>query len=103
AALAVLFDLIREANSFIDQERLGSIEAAQILEMLEQWDRVLAVLPLQAGLEAIPSFLLDLLKQREDARVEKNWRLSDELRDQIYFHGFVIEDTPSGARLKRKS
>ncbi|MDP1608188.1 MAG: cysteine--tRNA ligase [Chlamydiales bacterium] len=103
AALATLFDLIREANSFIDQQKLGSIEAGQILEMLQQWDQVLAVLPLQAGLEEVPSFLLDLLKQRENARLEKNWRLSDELRDQIHLHGFVIEDTPAGARLKRKS
>ncbi len=103
AALAVLFDLIREANSLIDQQKIGSIEAEDLLQLLASWNQVLAVLPLHAGLESIPKPLLALLEQRESARKSKNWPLSDSLRDEILSHGYLIEDTPSGARLKRKS
>ncbi len=102
AALAVLFDLIREANSLIDQQKIGSDEASNLLQLLSDWNQVLAVLPLHAGLESIPSSLQALLEQRESARQSKNWSLSDSLRDEILSQGYLIEDTPSGARLKRK-
>jgi cysteinyl-tRNA synthetase len=42
------------------------------------------------------------LAKREQARKEKNYRLSDEMRDAILARGYLIEDTPSGARLKKK-
>ncbi|MBS0625721.1 MAG: cysteine--tRNA ligase [Verrucomicrobia bacterium] len=101
AALAVLFDLIREANGLIDQSKIGEIEAQKILQMLESWNTVLAVLPLHKN-EEIPLHFIQLLEKREEARRAKNWRLSDELRDEILSKGFLIEDTPGGARLKRK-
>lgn len=103
AALAVLFDLIREANTLIDQQKMSQIEAHNILKLLEEWNQVLAVLPLHKGIENIPQHLLELLEKREEARKSKNWALSDQLRDEILSQGFLIEDTPAGARLKKKS
>ncbi|MCC6127842.1 MAG: cysteine--tRNA ligase [Chlamydiae bacterium] len=103
AALGVLFDLIREANTLIDQGKIGQIEAQNILRLLSDWNEVLAVLPLHSAAERIPEDLTELLAQREEARKSKNWLLSDQLRDEILSHGFLIEDTPSGARLKKKS
>jgi cysteinyl-tRNA synthetase len=102
AALAVLFDLIREANGLIDQNKIGETEAGQMLEMLDSWDQVLALLPLHKP-EEIPLHFIQLLEQREEARRTKNWSLSDQLRDEILSKGFLIEDTPAGARLKKKS
>lgn len=102
-ALAVLFDLIREANTLIDQQKMGQIEAENILQMLSTWNQVLAVLPLHKGIDTIPKHLEELLIQREEARKAKNWSLSDQLRDEILSQGFVIEDTAGGARLKKKS
>lgn len=102
AALAALFDLVRELNVLCDEDKLGQEEAQNALKMLAEWDRVLAVLPLQKKEEEIPVDLLEFLEQRERARKEKNWRTSDEMRDAIYARGYVIEDTPNGARLKKK-
>ncbi|RMG43365.1 MAG: cysteine--tRNA ligase [Candidatus Dadabacteria bacterium] len=50
----------------------------------------------------IPQELQDLLNQREAARREKDWELADTLRDKIAEAGYIIEDSPEGARLKRK-
>ncbi len=101
AALAALFDLIRELNTLCDEEKIGRTEADEILRVLSDWDRVLGVLPLHKK-EEIPSDLLHYLEQREKARREKNYRLSDEMRDAILARGYLIEDTPTGARLKKK-
>jgi len=101
AALAVLFDLVRDVNSFCDQKAVGAAEAKAALAVFEKWDQVLGVLPLHK-LEEIPHDLLDLLRHREEARKIKNFKKSDEMRDAILSRGYVIEDTPTGARLKRQ-
>lgn len=101
AALAVLFDLIRELNTLCDQNALGKADALAVLELLEVWNKVLAILPLQKE-EIIPQEMKELLEQREHARREKNFSLSDELRDQIHKKGYLIEDTAYGVRLKKR-
>lgn len=100
SALAALFDLVRELNALCDENRMGSKDAQEALRLFEQWDRVLGVLPLHEK-EAIPSDLLHFLEQREQARKQKNYQLSDQMRDKILSRGYLIEDTPTGARLKK--
>jgi len=100
-ALAVLFDLVRELNTLCDANCIGRSDAQDALSLLKKWDEVLGVLPLE-GDELIPQKLQLLLKQREEARLKKNYSLSDQLRKEIFEQGYVIEDTASGARLKKK-
>jgi cysteinyl-tRNA synthetase len=101
-ALAALFDLVREINCLCDADKVGKEEARKTLELLEQFDQVLAVLPLQTSTEEISHDLQELLAQREAARTSKNWKAADAARDQILSRGYLIEDTPAGARLKKK-
>ena len=42
-----------------------------------------------------------LVKEREQARASKNFKLADELRDELKKHGIAVEDTPNGQRWKR--
>lgn len=100
-ALASVFDLISELNTLCDQECVGKQEAQAALHLFEQWDKVLGVLPLHKK-EEIPHELLECLAKREEARKAKNFRVSDQMRDEIHLHGYLIEDTPTGARLKKK-
>jgi cysteinyl-tRNA synthetase len=100
-ALAALFDLVRELNALADENRLGQSGAEKVLKLFARWDKALGVLPLRKK-EEVPAHLEKLLEERETARKSKNWRLSDELRDAISAEGYVIDDTPSGARLKKK-
>ena len=101
AALAALFDLIRLINSLIDKGQLGKVQANAVLALLNSWDQVLAVLPFSRE-EEIPQELMHMLEKREEARRAKNWRLSDELRNEILSRGYQIEDTNNGARLKKR-
>lgn len=101
AALAVLFDLIRELNTLCDSNCLNHNDAQEVLQQLRKWDLVLAVFPPKKE-EAIPEELQSLLDKRENARKAKNYALSDQLRKEIDVKGYRIEDTPNGARLKKK-
>lgn len=100
-ALAVLFDLVRDLNAYSDAGKMDAAGAKASLALLESWDKVLGVLPLHKQ-EPIPADLLHMLEKRETARKTKNFALSDQMRDEILARGYLIEDTPTGARLKRK-
>jgi cysteinyl-tRNA synthetase len=99
-ALAALFDLVRMVHTLIDQKEIGTTEAQEILRFLREVDRVLGVLFVEQG-EEIPIELQELLLKREEARARKDWKLSDELRALLQEQGYLIEDMPSGARLKK--
>ena len=44
--------------------------------------------------------LMRLIKNREDARTQGNFAISDQIRDNFRSNGIVIEDTPFGPKLK---
>ena len=48
----------------------------------------------------IPEEVQDLVAQRKAARENKEWQLSDQLRDQVAQLGWAIKDTPEGQTLE---
>ena len=100
-ALAACFDLMHEINIYVAQGKLGPGDAMEVLYTFEQLNRVLGVLNFEQE-QQIPAHLQEKLEKRELARKEKNWALSDQMRNEIHLAGYLIEDTPQGARLKKK-
>jgi cysteinyl-tRNA synthetase len=99
AALGFLFESIRENNRAMDQNEM---DAASASEWLEWWKRINTVLDLEAETDvAIPHEVAELAQQRENARREKNWKRSDELREQISALGWEVRDTKDGPKLTR--
>ena len=41
------------------------------------------------------------MDERAQARKEKNWKRSDELRDQIKAMGYILEDTAAGQKVRK--
>lgn len=52
--------------------------------------------------EAIPHNIIELLKQREMARTNKDWKKADEIRKEIENSGYLVEDTQKGPEIKKK-
>jgi cysteinyl-tRNA synthetase len=50
----------------------------------------------------IPDEVNQLVKEREEARKNKNWEKSDELRKKIEEFGYLVEDTAEGSIIKQK-
>ena len=46
--------------------------------------------------------IVALVEQRDEARKNKDWAKSDQLRDQLKQMGVIIEDTPQGTRWIRE-
>jgi cysteinyl-tRNA synthetase len=88
-------------NGQCDAGQVGRIEAQKALETMKAFHSVLGVLSFEKQEELIPDDLQEAFEKRLQARQDKNWKLADELRDLIHQRGYMIEDTPHGARLKK--
>ena len=42
-----------------------------------------------------------LVEERAEARKNKDWKRSDELRDQIKSMGYILEDTAAGQKVRK--
>ena len=88
-------------NGLCDSGQLSKEEAQQAIDLMKRFDSVLGILTFERQEPEIPVELKQAFERRLQARQEKNWKLADELRDFIQQQGYVIEDTPHGARLKK--
>ena len=53
--------------------------------------------------EELPEEIKALVEERKQARVEKNWAKSDEIRDKIISLGYSIKDTKDGIIVKKEN
>lgn len=98
-ALAVLYETLRESNRRMDEGRLSSSQARGLLDWLVRVDSVLALEP--DAEETIPAEVEALLADRVAARAAKEWKKSDEIRDQIAAFGWIVKDTKDGQKVSR--
>ena len=50
---------------------------------------------------AIPAEITELLEKRKKAKQEKNWALSDEIRDELKEKGYAVKDTKDGMAVEK--
>jgi cysteinyl-tRNA synthetase len=124
-ASAAIFDMVREANTLADRGELREGDKAPLLEALQQFDEIFAVLKdddaekMKAAMEWARShgILKDsevpaegmsdaevdrLIEERNAAKKARDFAKSDAIRKQLADGGIVVEDTKDGIRWKRK-
>ena len=102
AALAVIFDLVRNINILCDGDHLSTSDAEKVLNLFREFDQVLGCIPFGDVSGEIPYEVLEFLEKRQAARQDKEWSLADKYRDLILAKGYIIEDTKAGPKLKLK-
>jgi len=102
-AIGAVFDLVRATN--IALGRPGGIDYEAVEDaatFLREVDDVMGILPVVAEEEDGEAQEIEaLIEERKDARKNKNFARSDEIRDQLSARGIILEDTPQGTRWKR--
>jgi len=95
----IVFEWVRELNRLLANNQLAP---AQATAALAAWQRVDSVFGLGRRAEAGPApELQNLLEERQMARKAKDFKRADAIREELKSKGWLIEDTPKGARLKR--
>lgn len=97
-ALASVFNFIRAVNDGVDNGRISQAEKAIIMHFFKAIDNIFGFLK---EAEKIPAEILNLVKERDKARKEKNWKESDRLRDEIKANNYEVRDTVEGSVVKR--
>ena len=98
AALAALFDAIRDLNRRIDARSLSTSDAGRALELLHDLDRILGIGP---EAESLQPEVAGMIEERAAARAARDWATSDRLRDELAARGVAVEDTRDGQRWRR--
>ena len=96
-AVSVLFEFAREINTYISS---GKALSGDILYAAEKFDEMTYVLGILYNREKNEDEeVLALLEKRTLARKNRDYKLADELRDEIAARGYSIEDTANGPKL----
>jgi len=91
AAMASLFKIVRKLNLLINKNRIDPDGASRVVDAFRDINKVLGVFDF---IEKPPGGnIQQLIEQREKARREKNWKLADEIRDQLTAKGISIRDS----------
>ena len=100
AALGFLFESIRETNRAMDQ---GELDSTSANSWLKWWQRINNVLNLETEIAELPVEIARLAEARAQARLAKDFRKSDELRDKLKALGWEARDTKDGQKITRRT
>jgi cysteinyl-tRNA synthetase len=91
-ALSVLWDVLK-----------SDLTSSQKISFVEYADKIFGLdLLVPSVKKELPYEALDLIKQREDARKNRDYEKSDELRDRLLEMNITIKDTPNGTEWEIK-
>jgi cysteinyl-tRNA synthetase len=106
AALAAVFDLVREVNAAIDAQEISASEARGVAEAIDQFDQVLGVVSLRQAEDAEPPVPVEeierLIGERRAARERRDFAAADRIRTDLAERGVLLEDNAGGTRWKKK-
>ncbi len=104
-AFSIFLEAIKELNKALDSNA-DQKEIDLLTTSLATMDRILGVLePISREVNInseIPQEITDLVKQREQAKQQKDYAKADEIRSKIEQTGFYISDTPQGPTITKK-
>lgn len=99
-ALQAMFGLVSISNKVMEAKKFSTKNAKDVLSLMMDFDNVLSVLA-HEKIE-LTEEQEQLIEKREQARKDKDWKTSDEIRDKLDSMGIIIEDTGSGIKWRKK-
>ncbi|CAH0175721.1 cysteine--tRNA ligase [Peribacillus simplex] len=98
-AISILFELSKQANYYLMEKNTDK----EVIEaFLDKFNNLFSVLGLSLEEEGLLDEEIEgLIQQRIQARKDRNFGLSDEIRDRLKNMNIILEDTPQGTRWKR--
>ena len=93
-AMGAIFDFIKKVNPVISDGQLDRDQKKYILDSLEKINSILNVLQLEEC--PLAPEIDKLIKEREEARRQKDWKRADTVRDELDSKGITVLDTVKG-------
>tara|TARA_A100000164_G_C21311607_1_gene497953 strand:- start:108 stop:548 length:441 start_codon:yes stop_codon:yes gene_type:complete len=102
-ALGVFFSFISDMNKKIATDSINESDKEKSLIFLKLFNSIFDVINYNNLMtENLPKKIKDLLVSRQESRNNKDWKMSDLLRDKLESMGWSVDDTASGQKLLKK-
>jgi len=98
--ISVLFELARIANIYLNETNTNDKVLSYFMETFEALGDVLGI-EFAKEEELLDEEIEALLQERVEARKNRDFARSDEIRDHLQAQGIILEDTRQGTRWKR--
>ena len=99
-AIATLFALSTAANKYLNEDNTNEETLKALIDVLDELAGVLGII-LNVKEELLDEEIDALIAERQQARKDRNFARSDEIRDQLKDMNIILEDTRQGVRWKR--
>ncbi|MFI3230549.1 MAG: DALR domain-containing protein, partial [bacterium] len=108
-AITAIFELVRVTNSNINENSSKEF-MENLLDIFRELTGILGIIyeveqpnDLNNGDsdDISEEEIQDLINKRQEAKAEKNYKLADEIRDNLKNQGIILEDTSAGVRWSR--
>lgn len=99
-AIGVLFDLIKEINTKIDEDSLSKQAKEKIINFINDIDLILGIIP--KNNDTLPENIRLIANERIASRQDRDFKKSDELRVKLEALGYEALDTPKGQVIIKK-
>lgn len=96
--ITVAYELAKWLNVYANQEVVSKAVLQQAISQLQAW---LAVFGIEFSQELLAEDIEALIEERNQARKERNFARSDEIRDLLKEQGIILEDTAQGTRWRK--
>lgn len=97
-SIASLFEIIKVANSNFNEKSSKNL-IKYTYDVLLELSAILGILSKTD--ELLDEEIIELIQKRSEARANKDYKLADEIRDELKNKGIIIEDTKEGVKWKR--
>lgn len=98
-ALAVLFEFVKKTNSRIAEGEFTVAEARETMRFFKKIDGIFGVLFDQELI--LDKEISDLIRERDEARNNKDFAKADAIRNDLKSRGIELEDTSEGTMWKK--
>ena len=100
-AIGVLFELIRDLNTNVNDKTVSRAVAEYAISAFDELTGVLGLVYNRDKKGSLDDEIEALIEQRNAARKAKNWAEADRIRDELKAQGIVLEDTAQGVKWHR--
>ncbi|MEI5994087.1 cysteine--tRNA ligase [Candidatus Enterococcus mansonii] len=97
--ITVVYELAKWLNQYSEQQNVSVTVTEKALEQFTQWLSIFGIV--FAAEELVDEDIDQLIEERNQARKNRDFARSDEIRDLLKDKGITLEDTAQGTRWRR--
>lgn len=104
STMTLVYEYQTYINTGIDDETFSLEEVKSMIDLMRTWNEVIAIFDfgILDQIDRIPNEITVLLIDRNEAKIKKNYKEADRIRDELDKLGYKIIDEKNGSRVEKK-